>query len=44
VLGLGWHSERCVMMAKADIGFRCNNVLWIQGANQSNGADTKMEG
>ncbi|KAN0119599.1 LSM domain containing protein [Hyaloscypha variabilis] len=24
---------------------RCNNVLWIQGANQNNGnADTKMEG
>jgi len=22
---------------------RCNNVLWIQGANQNNG-DTKMEG
>ncbi|KAH6679531.1 LSM domain-containing protein [Halenospora varia] len=23
---------------------RCNNVLWIQGANQNNGADTKMDG
>ncbi|CZR51893.1 related to snRNP protein SMX3 [Phialocephala subalpina] len=24
---------------------RCNNVLWIQGANQNNGnGDTKMEG
>jgi small nuclear ribonucleoprotein F len=27
----------------ADVGNRCNNVLWIQGANQNNG-DTKMEG
>jgi len=29
----------------ADYGYRCNNVLWIQGANQNNGnGDTKMEG
>lgn len=29
----------------ANYGHRCNNVLWIQAANQNNGsADTKMEG
>lgn len=28
----------------ANIHRRCNNVLWIQAANQNNGNDTKMEG
>ena len=28
----------------ANVCYRCNNVLWIQAANQNNGADTKMDG
>jgi hypothetical protein len=35
--GVSWHG---LMM-----GYRCNNVLWIQGANQKHeNGDVKMEG
>ena len=34
-----------VERARLILNYRCNNVLWIQGANQNNGnVDTKMEG
>jgi len=30
--------------ALGQVLIRCNNVLWIQGANQSSNGDAKMEG
>lgn len=46
----GWYGEAAGYkigdgVSKADSNSRCNNVLWISGADQSkNGGDVKMEG
>ena len=40
-----WAELDMLVASGTDGVSRCNNVLWIQGANQNNGnGDTKMEG